>query len=181
MSQIGDSVTPRRLDSGVRRREGPNASTDSDSCSCFDCGSCSYCRSGSSSTSSRSREGVRRLLSCLSQPHHLCSPSDQVPARVRPVAVDGDPLLLRRLRNVLSSCRRNLDRCAEVVITSEQRKLRRSGLGAGDGSRTRDPEFGKLMLYQLSYSRGLEGELLTIGALTMTVRTHDIALSDLLQ
>ncbi len=80
-----------------------------------------------------------------------------------------NPLLLRGLRNVHSSCRRNLDRCVEVVITSEQRKLRRSGLGAGDGSRTRDPEFGKLMLYQLSYSRGLEGELLTIGTFPMTV------------
>ena len=25
--------------------------------------------------------------------------------------------------------------------------------GAGDGTRTRDPELGKLMLYQLSYAR----------------------------
>ena len=65
------------------------------------------------------------------------------------------------------------------LLSSDQADLQ-FGLGAGDGSRTRDPEFGKLMLYQLSYSRGLERELLTIGALTMTVRTHDIALSDLI-
>jgi hypothetical protein len=30
---------------------------------------------------------------------------------------------------------------------------------AGDGSRTRDPQLGKLMLYQLSYSRSLVGGL----------------------
>ncbi len=27
--------------------------------------------------------------------------------------------------------------------------------GAGDGTRTRDPQLGKLMLYQLSYARCL--------------------------
>ncbi len=31
-----------------------------------------------------------------------------------------------------------------------------SRTGAGDGIRTRDPQLGRLMLYQLSYSRVLE-------------------------
>jgi hypothetical protein len=31
----------------------------------------------------------------------------------------------------------------------------RADLGAGDGIRTRDPKLGKLVLYQLSYSRDL--------------------------
>jgi hypothetical protein len=30
---------------------------------------------------------------------------------------------------------------------------RGAGIGAGDGSRTRDLKFGKLVLYQLSYTR----------------------------
>ena len=29
--------------------------------------------------------------------------------------------------------------------------------GAGDGVRTRDPELGKLVLYQLSYTRAFKG------------------------
>jgi hypothetical protein len=37
------------------------------------------------------------------------------------------------------------------------------------------------MLYQLSYSRGLQRELLTVSAFTMTVRTHDIALRNLIE
>ena len=31
--------------------------------------------------------------------------------------------------------------------------MERPGNGAGDGVRTRDPELGKLVLYQLSYTR----------------------------
>lgn len=37
------------------------------------------------------------------------------------------------------------------------------------------------MLFQLSYSRGLEGELLTVGTFAMTVRTNDIALRDFIK
>ena len=37
------------------------------------------------------------------------------------------------------------------------------------------------MLYQLSYSRGLQRELLTVCAFAMTVRTHDIALRDFIE
>ena len=37
------------------------------------------------------------------------------------------------------------------------------------------------MLYQLSYSRGLQRELLTVSAFAMTVRTHDIALRNLIE
>ena len=33
------------------------------------------------------------------------------------------------------------------------REMERAGNGAGDGVRTRDPELGKLVLYQLSYTR----------------------------
>jgi integrase len=36
---------------------------------------------------------------------------------------------------------------------SGKRKLRRGFVGAGNGVRTRDPQLGKLMLYQLSYAR----------------------------
>ena len=35
----------------------------------------------------------------------------------------------------------------------KKRLLMKKPLGAGNGARTRDPELGKLMLYQLSYSR----------------------------
>jgi hypothetical protein len=34
-----------------------------------------------------------------------------------------------------------------------ERKMERAQNGAGDGVRTRDPELGKLVLYQLSYTR----------------------------
>jgi hypothetical protein len=37
------------------------------------------------------------------------------------------------------------------------------------------------MLYQLSYSRGLQRTLLTVCAFAMTVRTYDIALRDLIE
>ena len=35
--------------------------------------------------------------------------------------------------------------------------------GAGDGIRTRDPKLGKLMLYQLSYTRANEKSIITLG------------------
>ena len=34
---------------------------------------------------------------------------------------------------------------------------------AGNGTRTRDPNLGKVVLYQLSYSRGIEGQSLSAG------------------
>jgi hypothetical protein len=44
-----------------------------------------------------------------------------------------------------------------ALLRSRQQKTRRSGafLGADDGARTRDPQLGKLMLYQLSYVRAI--------------------------
>ena len=36
-------------------------------------------------------------------------------------------------------------------------------LRAGNGTRTRDPNLGKVVLYQLSYSRGIEGQSLSAG------------------
>jgi hypothetical protein len=40
------------------------------------------------------------------------------------------------------------------MIGRQQKAPRRiEGLGAGNGTRTRDFQLGKLMLYQLSYSR----------------------------
>ncbi len=51
-------------------------------------------------------------------------------------------------------------------------------LGAGDGIRTRDPQLGKLMLYQLSYARpaafraanGTGGQRARMLSLALTVR-----------
>ena len=50
----------------------------------------------------------------------------------------------------------------EPVTSSLPRKrstpeLHRRNLGAEDGLRTRDPQLGRLMLYQLSYFRGSGG------------------------
>ncbi len=38
----------------------------------------------------------------------------------------------------------------------EQGTLRERRVGAGNGTRTRDPNLGKVVLYQLSYSRVVE-------------------------
>jgi hypothetical protein len=42
------------------------------------------------------------------------------------------------------------------------RGISKKKIGAGDGFRTRDPKLGKLVLYQLSYARFLEG-IITAG------------------
>jgi hypothetical protein len=39
------------------------------------------------------------------------------------------------------------------VLPAAGGRARRLATGAGDGIRTRDPQLGKLMLYQLSYTR----------------------------
>jgi hypothetical protein len=51
-------------------------------------------------------------------------------------------------------------RAPRALRTSSPTRWRRRALsssGAGDGTRTRDPELGKLMLYQLSYARTASG------------------------
>ena len=42
------------------------------------------------------------------------------------------------------------DAASDDRVSDDQPRKRR---GAGDGIRTRDPELGKLVLYQLSYTR----------------------------
>jgi hypothetical protein len=41
----------------------------------------------------------------------------------------------------------------EAAASDERETACREFDGAGDGIRTRDPQLGKLMLYQLSYAR----------------------------
>ena len=53
---------------------------------------------------------------------------------------------------------------------------------AGDGARTRDPQLGRLMLYQLSYTRVTRNDAMTLGlrirsALTPTLRLCVVASS----
>jgi hypothetical protein len=51
--------------------------------------------------------------------------------------------------------------------------FKRAGIGAGDGSRTRDLKFGKLVLYQLSYTRAwpiLESSRFTINCAVQLAR-----------
>lgn len=50
-------------------------------------------------------------------------------------------------KNPACSIRRGHDRFFEGMMIKD---------GAGDGSRTRDPKLGKLVLYQLSYARFLK-------------------------
>ena len=50
------------------------------------------------------------------------------------------------------------DVCARNVRGNQWSRVQfPASSGAGDGTRTRDPELGKLMLYQLSYARTARG------------------------
>ena len=46
-----------------------------------------------------------------------------------------------------------VDACSRAEFDDRERGDSGIWIGAGNGSRTRDPQLGKLMLYQLSYSR----------------------------
>ncbi len=99
-------------------------------------------------------------------PPHACVPrraghrrSRSVPHRARSLRRRDDAALPLGDRVAeCSGCRRGVDFSGPRVGTEGRHSwkgLRENpaSSGAGDGTRTRDPELGKLMLYQLSYAR----------------------------
>ena len=64
---------------------------------------------------------------------------------------------MRSIRTLMLRSRSDVD--LDEFIGYLSQNIQNSG--AGDGVRTRDPELGKLVLYQLSYTRVNEGYPLT--------------------
>src|SRR5207237_2141300 len=84
-------------------------------------------------------------------------PACDVPARLRLEQLRGASLTLleaHRPRRLAGHVDLVLDLTSvEVHLAYRPLGHRDAGLGADDGDRTRDPQLGKLMLYQLSYVR----------------------------